>query len=169
MGNLYNKESILTALIDKSLPEHLSHIRGLKDVKTLILSTISSSNKTTDDYKALFQCPITKQELDGLHPFFAIWTTGRVISDRAIKELGTAALQEEYGPFSGIDLVKLLPVEGDIDDQRAAMHRRREQHKSNHKKDKKEKKSKKDKKEKKEKKHKKHKDRDAWKNIALSL
>lgn len=30
MGNLYNKEDILTALLEKTLPPQLSHIRGLK-------------------------------------------------------------------------------------------------------------------------------------------
>lgn len=139
LGNLYNKEAILSALIDKTLPEHLVHIRGLKDVKTLIF-TIDSSRDTTDDTTALFVCPITKQEFGGLHPFYALWSTGHVLSDKAIKEMGTESLQEEYGPFTAIDLVKLLPLESEQDDQRAAMHRRRELIKAN-KKDKKEKKS----------------------------
>ena len=143
LGHLYNKEAILSALIDKSLPEHLVHIRGLKDVKTLRFTLNPAGEGRGSEDAALFICPLTKQEFGGLHPFLAIWSTGYVLSEKAVKEMGTEALQEEFGPFSAIDLVKLLPLESELDEQRALMHRRRELHKAN----------KKEKKDKKEKKH----------------
>jgi hypothetical protein len=47
LGNFFNKEALIKALLEKNLPKEFSHIRELKDVKELtfqsILSTSSSS------------------------------------------------------------------------------------------------------------------------------
>lgn len=146
MGNLYNKEAVITAILDKTLSEAFPHIRGLKDLKTLEFTDNPRCNEgnveTIDDHIPLFICPVTRQEFNGIHPFHAIWSTGKVLSDKAIKEMGTEALQSEYGPFSAIDMVRLIPGDHEMDEQRAAMHRRREQQPSNSKKHKKEKKEK---------------------------
>jgi hypothetical protein len=147
LGNLYNKEAILTAILEKTLPEACAHIRGLKDLKTLEFTDNprceEGNMESVDDHIPLFICPVTRQEFNGSYPFYAIWTTGKVLSDKAIKEMGTEALQSEYGPFSAIDMVRLLPGEHEMDEQRAVMHRRRELQSSS-KKQKKEKKDKAD-------------------------
>jgi hypothetical protein len=40
------------------------------------------------------------------------------------------SLQSEYGPFQNHDLIKLIPLEHEMDHLRAAMHHRRQQKKS---------------------------------------
>lgn len=107
----------------------LSHIRGLKDLKTLKFTSLVHDNRQErcdgDTDSCLFMCPVTNQEFNGLYPFYVIWTTGWVISEKAIKELGIESLQSEYGPFTEQDMVRLIPQDIEMDAQRAAMHDRR--------------------------------------------
>lgn len=124
LGNLYNKDAVLEALLEKRLQSSLSHIRGMKDLKTLQLTIANASDKH-DELSPLFVCPVTKIPFSGMQPFFVVWTTGWVISEKAIKELGIDALQVEYGPFGQADLVRLVPQEAELDAARAAMHDRR--------------------------------------------
>jgi hypothetical protein len=128
MGNLYNKESILKGLIDKSLNPSFSFIRNMKDVKTLIFHpnpNYSIEKESEGEYTPMFMCPITKIELNGIHPFVVIWSTGFVISEKAIKTLGFDGLQD-YGPFTEDDIIRLLPSTAEeIDNQvRKMVHRR---------------------------------------------
>lgn len=105
-----------------------SHIRGLKDIKTLKLfanPNYSNEKETDGEMPAKFSCPITKMEFNGNHPFVAIWTTGFVLSEKAIKELGIEALQEEYGPFTVDDIIKLIPTASELEAQVAKMVERR--------------------------------------------
>jgi len=138
LGNLYNKEAILACLLEKTLPNELQHIRGLKDLKTLRFtrnagpsgsassSSSSSSSSSAENASSAFVCPVTKDEFNGLHPFVAIWSTGFVLSEKAVREIGYEGLQEEYGPFTADNLIKLNPLESDMDSVRAQMHHRRE-------------------------------------------
>jgi hypothetical protein len=142
LGYLFNKEALITALLEKNLPEEFSHIRGLKDIKELKFQTIlstssssttsstSSSSSSATSSSSLRVCPITQDEFNGHHGFFAIWTTGYVLSEKAIREMTIDSLQSEYGPFQNHDLIKLIPLEHEMDHLRAAMHHRRQQKKS---------------------------------------
>merc|ERR1719373_312743 len=38
LGNLYNKEALIGALLSRSIPEPIAHIRALKDVKTCLIT-----------------------------------------------------------------------------------------------------------------------------------
>jgi len=117
LGKLYNKEAVLQGLLDKTLQRQASHIRGLKDVKELDLGGAALS---------LYVCPITQLPLNGVLPFVVVWANGRVLSEKAVREMGIEALQLEYGPFSSEDLVRLLPIdESEIEAQTSAMERRR--------------------------------------------
>lgn len=121
LGNIFNKEAVLSALLDRGLPEDLSHIRGLRDLKDL-----QFTESSTEDGKTLRVCPVTQDEFNGSHPFVVVWTTGKVLSEKAVREIGIDGLQAEYGPFTADDLVKLIPSEHEMNGVRAAMHRRRE-------------------------------------------
>ena len=108
LGHLYSKESLLTALVGKALSERFVHVRGLKDIRQLIFcpvvstsssATASSSSSSSssavvafgaDDTEdpAKYMCPITQQPFNGILPFVFIWTTGHVLSEKAVKELG---------------------------------------------------------------------------------
>jgi hypothetical protein len=126
LGNIFNKEAVLSALLDRGLPEDLSHIRGLRDLKDL-----QFTESLTEDGRTIRVCPVTQDEFNGSHPFVAIWSTGKVLSEKAVREIGIEGLQAEYGPFTGDDLVKLIPSELEMNGARAAMHRRRELKKAN--------------------------------------
>lgn len=119
---------MINALLDKKIGAACAHIRGLKDVKTLKLfpnPNYSNEKETDGELPAKFSCPITKMEFNGNHPFVAIWTTGFVLSEKAIKELGIEALQGEYGPFTVDDIIKLIPMGDDVDTMVARMVERR--------------------------------------------
>lgn len=98
LGNLFNKEAILTALLNKSLPTTFSHIRGLKDLKQLILTCVPEYHDGGD--LSQFKCPVTQVEFNGIQPFVVLWNSGWVLSESAIRELGIQALTGEYGSFT---------------------------------------------------------------------
>jgi hypothetical protein len=128
LGNLYNKEDILKALIDKTLNENFSHVRGLKDLKTLKFTenpAYDNSKENEIQVASKFICPITGDEFNGSTPFSFVWTTGFVLSDRGIRELGIESLQTEYGPFTITDLIKINPLPEDLPALRAQMEVRR--------------------------------------------
>ena len=122
---------MLNALINKSVNTACSHVRGLKDLRTLIFAVNPTGNPSpTEESKddgnpGKFMCPITKVEFNGIQPFVAIWTTGYVLSERALKEMGYKALQEEYGPFTADDIIRLAPTDEELDDLRNRMVARR--------------------------------------------
>lgn len=133
LGNLYNTEAVVNALLAKNIGLHLSHIRGLKDLKKLHLtrnSNYSAEKEVDGEQPAMFCCPVTKMEFNGNHPFVAIWTTGHVLSEKAIKEVGIEAMQEEYGPFSEDDIIKLIPTPSELEGQTARMVARRSKRKA---------------------------------------
>lgn len=40
-----------------------------------------------------FMCPVTLQEMNGAHAFVVLFSTGWVMADKAIKEVGVDSLQ----------------------------------------------------------------------------
>lgn len=128
LGNLYNKEEILTSLLEKTLNPSFAHIRGLKDLKTLKFtrnSLLDASETSESSTHSQFVCPISGDEFNGMVPFAFILTTGFVLSDRSIREMGIEALQVEFGPFTSADIIRLNPSEEELPAQRALMESRR--------------------------------------------
>lgn len=85
---LYNKESIINKLLDKSTSNTVAdHIRKLKDVRELNFYTgqIKLSGKQSDQF---FTCPITGLEMSGIHSFLFLWSCGCVFAKKAIFEVG---------------------------------------------------------------------------------
>jgi hypothetical protein len=71
------------------MQRRLKHIRGLKDVKELLL-TMNPSHRTDGHgtkHGAEFHCPISNLEMNGRHKFGYIYNTGTVLSNRAIQQL----------------------------------------------------------------------------------
>lgn len=87
LGNLFNKETLIQALINKRIPKEFSHIRGLKDMIPVDLAE-NPDGKT----ELKFHCPITGLEFNGKYPFFAIRGCGHVISTKALKEVKLKSL-----------------------------------------------------------------------------
>ena len=138
LGHLYNKEELLSALLDPNIGEggkgisdrrEFRHITKMKDVKELrfhanpqfmaqscinarsmIRSTASRGGCSIETATSLaasegpcpFSCPVTGVEFNGKQPFVALWTTGYVLSEKAIREMDADSLQQEYRPFNRI-------------------------------------------------------------------
>lgn len=105
-----------------------SHIRGLKDLHTARFHL--TKKKTSNKMEYIPTCPITGDELNGIQPAFVIVKTKlktksksnneldenvNVLSERAIKEMGTEALQAEYGPFEKDSMIRLAPHQRDLE------------------------------------------------------
>lgn len=126
LGNLYTKESLLTAILSKSLNKSSSHIRGMKDFRLLKLQSNNAAISTVvGEDSVKYMCPITQLPFNGTFPFVFIWSTGYVLSEKALTEVGVSSLQEEYGPFTSDDVIKLLPIENVLAMQMIAMETRR--------------------------------------------
>lgn len=84
------------------------------------------SKEVDGGFQHKYICPVTSIEFTGLTQFVVLWTTGHVLSDRALREIGIEGLQNEYGPFTAEDVVRLLPLEDELPAVIAAMNQRRE-------------------------------------------
>lgn len=124
LGRLYDKEMLLTALIEKTLPGKYSYIRGLKDIKTLQFKLNPLYSTTDRDSKICkYICPITSQEFNGIIPFIYVWSTGYVLSENGYNEIGVQNLQEEYGPFNDDDIIRLFPSDVEMMTKNMEMRR----------------------------------------------
>jgi len=126
LGHLCNKLAMLSALSERTLPERFEHVRGLRDLVDCKLTSVAdSASYHTGEDAAVTACPVTGQPLDGAKPFVVVRTTGWVLSQKAVDELGLEALQAEYGPFEADDLVRLAPDPDELDELRRRMAKRR--------------------------------------------
>lgn len=87
LGNLFNKEALVEALIGKKLPKEFGYIKGLKDMVTVKLSVIPGVEFDHNGSGARFQCPITGFEFNGTYKFFVLRNCGHVLSAKALKEV----------------------------------------------------------------------------------
>ena len=124
LGYLFNKDDLLQALLHKRLNEAFAHIRGLKDIRTVSFCKNPDYHPQDADSHR-FCCPITMTEFSGQHPFVLIWSTGKVVSEKALKEIGVDGLQSEYGPFTADDIVRLIPTDEEKEKNVQAMLQRR--------------------------------------------
>ncbi|KAK6944374.1 hypothetical protein RJ641_025476 [Dillenia turbinata] len=88
LGNVFNKEKLVEALLEKKMPKGFDHIKGLKDMIAIELSPIPGL-KFDDDtsFMTRFQCPISGLEFNGKYKFFALKSCGHVLSAKALKEV----------------------------------------------------------------------------------
>ena len=84
LGRLYNKETVLSHLLQKTFPKELSYITRMKDLITLRLTKNPISSEESQ-----FICPVTMVETGTNFKFVAIRTCGCVLSQRALKEVPT--------------------------------------------------------------------------------
>lgn len=133
MGRLYNKEEVLTRLLDRSTDASMSHIKGLKDIKELNLTPnpgfkqegANKGDAYTDHQAAEYICPVTSLEMNGKYRFSFIWSCGCVLSERALKEVKSEVCHKCGKPYSDEDVVPLNPSEEEQDAVKACMLSRR--------------------------------------------
>eukprot|EP01017_Pseudomicrothorax_dubius_P033826 TRINITY_DN4568_c0_g1_i4.p1 TRINITY_DN4568_c0_g1~~TRINITY_DN4568_c0_g1_i4.p1 ORF type:complete len:251 (-),score=79.89 TRINITY_DN4568_c0_g1_i4:550-1302(-) len=80
-GLLYNKESVLKALLEKNIPNQFDHIKKLKDIRTVKFA----ENVAGAEFPLI--CPISKTEYNGLNVFLALWNCGCVFSEKAFNAI----------------------------------------------------------------------------------
>lgn len=111
LGKLYNKDSIIEYLLDRSAygdgEDICGHIRSLKDVKTLKLTpnaSKTSPNSEAAPDRAPFVCPLTLKEMNGSQPFVYLWTCGCVFSQSGLRAVtGTPPPREDLGKLEKKD------------------------------------------------------------------
>jgi len=118
LGRLYNKESVVEALLmrkKKNKDARLDHIRGLKDLHDVRFHTIP---KSSEDTQLVAACPIRGSELNGHIPAVVLVPgnpdTVNVVSERALKELGEEVILGEYGPAE--EKIKLFPIGEELEE-----------------------------------------------------
>ncbi|XP_040572310.1 replication termination factor 2 isoform X2 [Lepeophtheirus salmonis] len=129
LGRLYNKESVIRYLLDRKDSQknvNKLHIKSLKDVIELKLTPNPSvKDKTPDSNASPYICPITGLEMSGRFKFVFDWTSGRVISERALKIV-------KNDPADHIleeNLIILNPEDDDFVKMNTAMESRRARNK----------------------------------------
>jgi len=141
LGNLYNKDSIIEYLLDKSKFEKAPEsIKTLKDVKELKLEPNPNYNPNRQETdansstlnKAQWICPITGLEMSGTFKFYYLHSCGCVFSERAYKSISNATSKclKCDKPFSENDLFVLNPNDDDLKSNEAKMKARKEKSKS---------------------------------------
>ncbi|XP_022170095.1 protein RTF2 homolog [Myzus persicae] len=138
MGLLYNKESVLQHLINKTpFPEASAHIKGLKDIKALKLTPNPAFNKKaqsvggyTDDNCSPYICPLVGLEMNDRSKFCFLWKCGCVISERGLKLGADNKCVNCVKEYEDDDIVVLNPTEEDITLMKTKLAKRKDKIKS---------------------------------------
>ena len=125
MGYLYNKETLIQFLLERSKYEAgPSYIKNLKDVKELNLTTnpgyienqVEKGNEFIDSNRSKWICSIPGLEMNGVYKFYCLFTCGCVISERALKSMqSTFKCLNCDKPYTDNDLVTLNPNDDDLE------------------------------------------------------
>lgn len=108
LGNLYNKEALLGALLNRTMPATLEHLRGLKDVKQCLLTWADVEGERR------IVCPVSREDLDaGSSRAVIIWSTGAVVSAKTLKELKLKECPVTGKAFDPVQDVMPLAPEGE--------------------------------------------------------
>lgn len=135
LGRLFNKESVIEFLLDKSNKETASkfdYIKGLKDIKELKLtdnpafSAAVETAKAGEDRKlAQYICPITGLEMNGRYRFCYLLGCGCVFAERALNELKDGSCVECGKTYMPEDVIPINGTEEDVEELRKRMDQRR--------------------------------------------
>lgn len=88
LGRLYAKQNVIEALLDKEkMTDACAHIKSMKDIKNLNLTSNPAYDETKDDKSSPYICALIGLEMSGQFRFVALWTCGCVFSERALKEV----------------------------------------------------------------------------------
>ncbi|KAF5749526.1 protein RTF2 [Tripterygium wilfordii] len=121
LGNIFNKQALVEALLGKKLPKEFGYIKGLKDMINIKLSPIPSEVGERSDTR--FQCPITGLEFNGKYKFFALRNCGHVLSAKALKEVKSSSCLVCHEEFKDSDRM----VINGSDEEVAALRERMEE------------------------------------------
>jgi len=123
LGQLFNKEALINALLTQSLPRQLQHIARIGDVFDVKLTPSDESKMTSSSLKGkcgaatsaamfsgtssldkcLFMCPVTGLPFNGKFRFVALLETGEVLSAKAVREIHSHLKSDAYIPIYSED------------------------------------------------------------------
>ncbi|XP_025197785.1 protein RTF2 homolog [Melanaphis sacchari] len=138
MGLLYNKESVLQYLVNKTpFPEASAHIKSLKDIKALRLTPNPAFNGKAqsvggyiDNNCSPFICPLVGLEMNDRSKFCFLWKCGCVISERGLKLGADNKCVNCVMEYEDDDIVVLNPTEEDIALMKTKLAKRKDKIKS---------------------------------------
>jgi len=139
LGNLYNKEAVLNALITKAVPPSLSHL-SLRTIFDLKLTPrddgvphgekggrgrgggkgsgngVRTQGEASDAHvgRSAFVCPVTGVEMNGGVRFVAFRRTGHVFSEKAVKEVKEMVEDLIQGKVSDEEIIPLNGSEDEV-------------------------------------------------------
>lgn len=120
LGNVFNKEALVKALLAKNLPKPFSlYIKGLKDLIPIHLSSVSEDDAR--QASSLFQCPISGFEFNGMYKFFALSKCGHVFSAKALKEVKSSSCLVCHQEFEEDDKIVINGTDEEVDILREKM------------------------------------------------
>eukprot|EP00747_Dinoflagellata_sp_TGD_P181476 gnl/TRDRNA2_/TRDRNA2_35337_c0_seq1.p1 gnl/TRDRNA2_/TRDRNA2_35337_c0~~gnl/TRDRNA2_/TRDRNA2_35337_c0_seq1.p1 ORF type:complete len:298 (-),score=60.99 gnl/TRDRNA2_/TRDRNA2_35337_c0_seq1:87-932(-) len=127
LGNLYNKESMIAALLEKNIPEDISHVRALKDLKQVHITWGKAETEGAGDASGRVDrrivCPVSRDDLDtGGAKAIVIWSTGTIMSLKSLKALKMKECpitSKEFDPVA--DVVTLAPDDAELASMREAL------------------------------------------------
>ncbi|XP_064604459.1 replication termination factor 2-like [Liolophura sinensis] len=136
LGKLYNKESVLEFLLDRSkfeVARNFQHLRNLKDLKQLVLTDAPSTGQPKaekgdgyiDVQAADYICPVVGIEMNGRYRFCYLWTCGCVFSERALKEVKSDVCHKCGLEYSADDVIILNGTEEDRERLQTRMEEKR--------------------------------------------
>ena len=111
-GHLFNRESVLTYLLEKRSVPAFAHLKRMRDVFALQPGTVRGGCR-------VFVCPVTQTEANAAHAFVALRTCGCVLSDAALK-----IVRGDGCPACGVrfdrvrDAVRLVPTDEELETAR---------------------------------------------------
>eukprot|EP00727_Mastigamoeba_balamuthi_P013511 m51a1_g8783 hypothetical protein (628) ;mRNA; r:199242-205977 len=137
LGNLFNKDALLVALVDRSLPAAFGHIRGLADLiavapKAPVSQAASAAAAAAAPAKTSkarrgpfprFVCPLTGLEAGSGHRFVLMRGCGCVLSEKALAEVPSDKCLSCGAPVT--EVVTLNGNPDDVARLRAQMEARR--------------------------------------------
>ncbi|XP_050424120.1 replication termination factor 2 isoform X2 [Adelges cooleyi] len=138
MGLLYNKESVLQHLVNKTqFPEASAHIKSLKDIKELKLTPnpafkgkAQNVGGYMDDHVSPHICPLVGLEMNDRSKFCFLWKCGCVMSERGLKLGADNKCVNCVADYEEDDIVILNPTTDDIDLMKSRLVKRKEKLKS---------------------------------------
>ncbi|KAL2465626.1 hypothetical protein Adt_41477 [Abeliophyllum distichum] len=134
LGNLFNKEALVEALLKKNLPKEFWYIKGLKDMIAVELADVPGIRERG---AVKFQCPITGLEFNGNYKFFAIKSCGHVLSAKVLKEIKSSACLVCHKEFAESDKIVINGNEEEVNALREKIEEEKAKLKDNNKKSKK--------------------------------
>jgi len=113
LGNLYNKEAMIGAFLNKTIPPGLSHVKKLGDLKNCVITWREAE---AEDGKKRMVCPLSREDLDsGGSRAVVIWSTGAVVGLKSLKALKAKECPITGKPFDfDKDVIALAPDDEEL-------------------------------------------------------